>query len=107
MDVSKLYSTNDQTRKEVTACGETFEVFVRRLPAVELRKFHFETRSDDPEVVSTAGFNALTKSIRLEDGKPFATFEQYRKMDSEAIRELMKVFTEVNAAKRDDDLGNA
>lgn len=106
MDVSKLYSTTDLTRKGITACGETFDVFVRRLPVVDLRKFQFETHSADPEVVATAGFNALVKSIRQEDGKPFATFEQYRKMDGEAIGALMRVFSEVNTAKRDADLGN-
>lgn len=107
MDISKLYSSTDLTPKEITACGETFTVYVRRLPAVDLRKFQVETQSRDIEVVSTAGFNALVKAIRQEDGKPLATFEQYRKMDGEAIAALMKAFTEVNTAKRDEDLGNA
>ena len=47
------------------------------------------------------------KSIRTEDGKPFATREQYVKMDAEAVSALLAVFTAVNVAKRDDDLGNA
>lgn len=85
----------------------TFTVYVRRLPAVDLRKFQSETRSDDREEVATAGFNALVKSIRTEDGKPFATREQYVKMDAEAVSALLAVFTAVNVAKRDDDLGNA
>lgn len=106
-DFSKLMSSNELHPKEVTACGMTFTVHVRRLPAVDLRKFQSETRSDDREEVATAGFNALVKSIRDEDGKPFCTREQYMKMDAEAISALLKVFTEVNVAKRDEDLGNA
>lgn len=105
-DFSKLLSTTDLHMKDIEACGMNFQVYVRRLPAVDLRKFHAETRSDDREEASTAGFNALVKSIRMEDGKPFATFEQYKKMDAEAISALLKAFTEVNTAKRDDDLGN-
>lgn len=104
-DISKLLATNDLTRREVTACRMTFPVYVRRLPAVDLRKFHAESRSEDRDEVATAGFNALVKSIRNEDGSPFASFEQYRKMDAEAVAALMKVFSEVNASKRE-DLGN-
>lgn len=104
-DISKLYSTKELHQKPITACGMTFDVFVKRLPAVDLRKFQSETMSEDREERATAGFNALVKSIRTEDDKPFATFEQYRKMDAEAIAALMKVFTEVNG-KRDDDPGN-
>lgn len=106
-DFSKLMSSNELHPKEITTCGMTFTVYIRRLPAVDLRKFQSETRSDDREEVATAGFNALVKSIRDEDGRPFATREQYMKMDAEAISALLKVFTEVNVAKRDEDLGNA
>lgn len=104
-DITKLYSTKELHKKTVTACGMTFDVFVKRLPAVDLRKFQSETLSEDREERATAGFNALVKAIRTEDDKPLATFEQYKKMDGEAIGALMKAFTEVNG-KRDDDPGN-
>ena len=105
-DLKTLFSTNELHRKEITACGQTFPVFVRRLPAVDLRRFGSEMSSDDKDERATAGFRALVKGIRQEDGTPFATFEQYAKFDGEAITALMKVFTEVNVARRDDDLGN-
>ena len=104
-DVTQLYSTKELTQKTVTACGHTFDVFVKRLPAVDLRKFQSETLSEDREERATAGFNALVKAIRTEDDKPFATRDQYVRMDGEAIGALLKVFTEVNG-KRDDDPGN-
>lgn len=104
-DLSKLYSTNELHAKEVSACGHKFTVYVRRLPAVDLRKLVAETQSDDREERATAGFNALVKSIRNEDGTAFATFEQYKKLDAEAIKALMAVFEEVNK-QREDSLGN-
>lgn len=106
-DITKLLSSNELHPKEITACGMTFTVYIRRLPAVDLRKFQAETRSDDRDEAASAGFTAMVKSIRTEDGKPFATREQYAKMDAEALSELLKAFTAVNVAKRDDDQGNA
>ncbi len=105
-DISKLMSSNELHPKEITACGVTFTVHIRRLPAVDLRKFQAETRSEDREEAASAGFSAMVKSIRDEDGRPFATREQYTKMDAEALSALLTAFTEVNVAKRDDDLGN-
>ncbi len=103
-DLSKLYSTNELHPKEITACGMTFTVYVRRIPAVDLRMFVAETQSEDRQERATAGFRALVKSIRKEGGEAFATFEQYSKMDAEAIKALMAAFEEVN--KQRDDLGN-
>lgn len=105
-DRSKLFSTKALNERAVTACGETFPVFVRRLPAMDLRKFYAETLSPDIEVCSRAGFEALSKAIRNEDGSAFATLDEYKKMDGGAIKALMAVFTEVNAASQDADLGN-
>ena len=104
-DVKSLFSTKQATRKSIEACGQKFDVFVRRLPAVELRKFFFEQQHDDMAVRAEAGFEALTKAIRNEDGSAFATKDDYRKMDSEALSALLKVFTEVSAQKSE-DLGN-
>ena len=104
-DLKSLFSTKQATRKTIEACGMTFDVYVRRLPAVELRKFFFEQQHDDMAVRAEAGFEALTKAIRNEDGSAFATKDDYRKMDSEALSALLKVFTEVNTQKSG-DLGN-
>ena len=104
-ELSKLFSTKSSTLKTVEACGMTFDVFVRRLPAVDLRKFFFEQQHDDMQVRSEAGFEALAKSIRKEDGAAFATKDDYRKMDSEAIAALLRAFTEVNTQKVE-ELGN-
>ena len=106
-DISKLMSSKELHPKEITACGMTFTVYVRRLPAVDLRKFQAETRSDDRDEAALAGFSAMVKAIRNEDGSAFATRDQYATMDAEAVSALLKVFTEVNVAKRDEDLGNA
>jgi hypothetical protein len=107
MDVSKLFSTTSLHAKEVSACGETFTVHVKRLPAVDLLRFQHEVVSPDRDERITAGFKVLVKSIRNEDGSAFATFDQYKKMDREAIGELMRVFTEVNGKEIPADLGNA
>lgn len=105
-DLKSLFSTKQSTRKTIDACGQTFDVYVRRLPAVDLRKFFYEQQHDDMQMRAEAGFEALTKSIRNEDGGAFATRDDYRKMDSEALAALLKVFTEVNTQKAE-DLGNA
>lgn len=104
-DLSKLYSTNELHPKEVKACGQTFTVYVRRIPALDLRRFVAETQSEDREERAAAGFNALVKSIRREDGNAFATLEQYKKMDAEAIKALMQAFEDVNRQR--EDAGNA
>lgn len=106
-DRSKLFSTKDLTEKQVTACGMEFSVHVRRLPAVDLRRYHAELLSPEIDVRTRAGFDALSKAIRNADGTPFATAQEFANMDAEAVTALTEAFTEVNARRRDDDLGNA
>ena len=104
-DKAKLFSTKQAEPQEINACGQSFTVHVRRLPAVDLRTFHAEMLSDDISVRARAGFVALQKAIRNADETPFATLDEYHKMDAEAVTALMEAFTRVNAQKRD-DLGN-
>lgn len=106
-DRSKLFSTSALTEKQVKACGQAFTVHVRRLPAVDLRRYHAELLSPEIEVRMRAGFDALHKSIRNADGSAFATAAEYSTMDAEAIKALTTAFSEVNAQRSDDDLGNA
>lgn len=107
-DKAKLFSTNATYDREITACGETFSVGVRRLPAVDLREYYAELMSNDAAVKREAGFKALAKAIRNTDGTAFATVQEYRKMYPEAIVRLIEAFTEVNTqAMAEDDLGNA
>ncbi len=105
-EISKLYSTKELTRKEIHACGMDFDVYVKRLPALALRQFQIESNSEDEGKRARAGFDALTKSIRTEDDKPFAKPSDYEKMDAEALSALLRAFTDVNAARPDEDLGN-
>jgi hypothetical protein len=106
-DKAKLFSTKALHERSVSACGETFTVHVRRLPAVDLARFHAEVLSPDISVRARAGFEALSKSIRNSDGSAFATLDDYNRMDADAISGLMKAFTEVNARNADPELGNA
>lgn len=106
-DKAKLFSTKAAQERNITACGESFVVHVRRLPAVDLRTFYAQVNAEDIRTRAEAGFEAMAKAIRNEDGSQFATVEEYRRMDSEAISALMTAFSEVNAAKKDDDQGNA
>lgn len=104
VDFSALYSTTDTVRKTISACGLEFDVFVRKLPAVDLRRFHLETQSVDREEAACAGFKALQKALRTEDGGQMFNADQLKKMKAEALSALMKAFTEVNTAKADDEL---
>ena len=104
-DLKSLFSTKQTTRKTIEACGLTFDVYVRRLPAVDLRKFIYEQQHEDMAVRAEAGFEALTKAIRNEDGSAFATKDDYRKMDGEALSALLRAFTEINTQKSE-DVGN-
>ena len=106
-DRAKLFSTSASTEKKLRACGVEFTVFVRRLPAVDVRKFHAEVQSEDIDVRARSGFEALHKSIRDAEGNAFATIEEYGRMDAEAIGALMTAFREVHAVRLDGDLGNA
>ena len=106
-DRSALFSTKAMTEKQVSACGQEFTVHVRRLPAVDLRRYHAELLSPEIDVRTRAGFDALNKAIRNADGTPFATAQEFAQMDAEAVTALTEAFTEVNARRRDDDLGNA
>ena len=98
-DVSKLFSTSELHRRDITACGMTFPVYFRRLPNGDVRRFHSEVTSEDMEVRSRAGYAALVKSARQEDGTAFATHADYVKMDGEAVAALMGAFTEIHASK--------
>lgn len=106
-DRAKLFSTNALHPREVTACGETFTVYVRRLPAVDLRKFNAEVMSPEITTRARAGFDALAKSIRKEDGSAFATRDEYEALQADALGALMEAFSEVNARESGADLGNA
>lgn len=106
-DRAKLFSTKSTHEQTITACGETFPVYVRRLPALDLRTFYAQVNHEDIRIRAEAGFEAMAKAIRNSDGTQFATVEEYRRMDSEAITALMTAFSEVNASKKDDDQGNA
>ncbi len=106
-EISKLYSSKELTRKEIHACGMDFDVYVKRLPALALRQFQIESNSDDENVRARAGFAALTKAIRNEDDSPLCRPTDYEKMDAEALSALLRAFTDVNAARPDDELGNA
>jgi len=100
----ELFSTNEVHPREIKIKGETGTVYVRKLPALDLRRFYEETRSDDMDVRLNAGFRALSKAIRKEDGSPRMTFEEAQRLSLEATKELTRVFMDVN--KADDDPGN-
>lgn len=104
-DLSKLYSSKELYPREIEACGETFTVHVKRLPAVKLRQFQQDVISEDREVRARAGFDALVQSIRTEDDKPFAKAANYEQFDKDAIEAFMKAFTSVNGTKAE-ELGN-
>jgi hypothetical protein len=101
-----LYATDSLTPMEIHVGDVAGIVHVKRLPVTELRRFHWETQSDDPKVRETAGLSALVRAIRKEDGAPHMTFEQAKKLRGPAVAELMRVFVAVNAEKVDGDLGN-
>ena len=105
-DRAKLFSSNATTEREITACGETFTVHVRRLPAIDLRKYYAEVMSPEIDVRAAAGFDALSKAIRSADGKPMFTASELRGMYPEAIKALTEAFTEINTQQPDADLGN-
>lgn len=100
-------SGDDLHPREVTLGGSAHTVYVRRLPAIELRRFHEEAQSPDLDTRLNSGFRAVTKAIRQEDGKPHMTFEQAKTLKSDAMRELMRVFVDVNRVPDADELGNA
>lgn len=100
-----LFSTNELHERQITLKGETGSVYVRKLPAIDLRRFYEETSSDDMDTRLNAGFKALSKAIRKEDGSARMTFEEAKTLSIDATKELMRVFVDVNRVS--DDAGNA
>lgn len=107
MDTSKFITSKELHERIFSACGQTETVFFRRLPALELRKYYAGLTSQDQDDRAQAGFEALAKSLRTQDGKPDVTAAQLGAMDSEAIKALTDLFTEIHAQRTDDELGNA
>jgi hypothetical protein len=101
-----FYSSNELHAKEVKLGDETGVVFVRKLPALDLRRWGEEMKDPEMEVRINAGFRILAKSIRREDGKPHMTFEQAQKLKPEAVAELMRVFVDVNKLPPPEEAGN-
>ena len=98
---------DDLHARDVTISGQTFTVHVRRLPALDLRRFHEEAQAQDMEVRLHAGFRVVAKAIRQEDGKPLMTVDQAKTLKTEPMREFMRVFVDVNRLPDEDALGNA
>src|SRR5690606_13830545 len=104
----KNYRTTGKVyRKEVTVDNVKDEVWVKRLPALDLRHYHAEILSSDIEVRAQAGFTALAAAICNEDGTPATTYAELKLLDSRLVKELVRVFQEVNASEADPELGNA
>jgi hypothetical protein len=99
-------SDDDLHAKEVTLGGEKHVVYVRKLPAFELRRYHEESTSEDIEVRLQAGFRILAKCIRREDGKAHMTLESAKRLKPAPVREFMRVFVEVNAKPDAEESGN-
>ena len=78
---------------------------MRRLPAVDLRRYVAESTSGDIDVRAHAGFAQLAKAIRNEDGTAAGSVDDYKKLDGDVVKELIRVFTEVNASNMG-DVGN-
>lgn len=100
-----FYSGDELYPREIKVGDFSDTVHVRKLPAIELRRFQMETDNADPKIRETAGFRALALSIRKEDGSAHMSIEQAKKLKGEAVAELMRVFVDVNR-KQDDELGN-
>lgn len=106
MDFKKHFAKSTVFPKEVTVRGETDTVHVRRLPNIELRKYQSELMSESVDVRAQAGYAALVKAIRNEDGSPATNYEDLKKYEAGLIKELMRVFLEVNTNEEDPELGN-
>ena len=100
-------SDDDLHAREVTLGGEKHMVYVRRLPAMELRRFYEESQSSEIEVRLNAGFRVVAKVIRKENGAPHMTAEAAKKLKAAPMRELMRVFLDVNKLPDEEELGNA
>lgn len=107
MDPSKFITSKALHERTFTACGITETVYFRRLPAAELRQYYAALTSGDKDERARAGFEALAKSLRTQDGRPDVTAEQLGAMDFEAIKVLTDLFTEIHAKQEDPELGNA
>lgn len=105
MSFDFLFTGEDLTEKAITVAGETHTVFVKKVPAVQLRAFVDDLQSPDRDSRLYAGYRQLVMAIRDENGNPVMNYEQAKKLSSESAKELIRVFTEVNKVS-DADAGN-
>ena len=89
--------------KEVTIGDQTESVWVRKMPMADIKQFVEEHASPDIQVRLTAGLRTLCKSLRNEDDSPIMTFEQAKLLPADAIKELVRVFSEVNTVDEKND----
>jgi hypothetical protein len=101
-----FFASDDCVPCEVKLGGETGTVYVKKLSAMDMRRWGEEMRDDDREVRINAGFRVLAKAIRREDGKAYFTEAQAQKLKLEAVQELTRVFVEVNKLPDAEEAGN-
>lgn len=102
-----FFTGNELHPRDVTLGGESHTIHVRKMPAVEMRRWGEELRSEELETRIDAGFRVLQKAIRREDGRAAMTLDQARTLKVEALRELMRVFVDVNRLPDAEEAGNA
>lgn len=107
IDFKKYKATPKVQRKDITVRGEKDEVWVKRLPALDLRHYHAEMQDADIAVRAQAGFTALAKAICDGEGNPATTYDELKTLDADLLKELVRVFQEVNTGEADTELGNA
>lgn len=101
-----FFASDELTPVDVKLGGQEGTVYVRKLSAMEMRRWGEEMRAEDVDVRVNAGFRVLSKAIRREDGKPHFSAEGAQKLKLEALQELMRAFVEVNKLPDAETLGN-
>ena len=102
-----IYSGNDVTEQFIKIGEIEGTVYVRKLTAIDLRRFYEEVNSADENRRVNAGFGTLIKAIRNADGSQALTLDKLKNMTGEGVTALMKAFTNVNTPKKEDaDAGN-
>lgn len=105
-NISEYLVTNQLHEKTINIRGKDHTVYMRRLPAVDVRKAAFELMADDMDVKKKAGFHEMARAFRDSAGGSVITFDQLCKSPPDVINVLQSTFFSFQSEAPPEELGN-
>lgn len=88
--------------------GSVHQIHFKELTGLDFRRWHEDSRSEDPKVRHLSMANLLVLGVVNEDGTQGLTLDQAKKLKAGAMASIFEALLDVNGAssKAQDKLGN-